>query len=55
MPIAQLGYVAERGRWTLDWPDRNIRWHEDDAVRPAKALAPRLAEVDDDPTGIYWG
>jgi hypothetical protein len=40
MPIAQLRYVADRGRWTLYWPDRNIRWHEDDAVTPAKTLAP---------------
>ena len=55
MPIAQLRYVPDRRRWTLHWPDRNTRWHEDDAVGPAKTLAPLLAEVDDDPTGIYWG
>jgi hypothetical protein len=55
MPIAQLRYDPERGRWTLFWPDRNTRWHEDDGVSPAKTLAPLLAEVDEDPTGIYWG
>jgi hypothetical protein len=55
MPIAQLRYVPDRGRRTLYWADRNTRWHEDDTVGPAKTLAPLLAEVDDDPTGIYWG
>lgn len=55
MPVAQFRYDRENGHWTLHWPDRNTRWHEDDGVEPSHTLKPLLAEVDEDPTGIYWG
>lgn len=55
MPIAQFRYDVGSDRWTLYWPDRNSRWHLDDNVDPSPDIATLLAEVDRDPTGIYWG
>jgi hypothetical protein len=55
MPIAQFRYDVGSRRWTVYWPDRNTRWHVDDDVEPSPALGLLLAEVDRDPTGIYWG
>lgn len=55
MPIAQFRSDLGTGRWTLYWPGRNNRWHVDDDIDPASDLPPLLAEVDRDPTGIYWG
>lgn len=55
MPIAQFRYDVGSDRWTLYWPDRNSRWHLDDNVDPSPDIASLLAEVDRDPTGIYWG
>lgn len=55
MPIARFRHDLKTSRWTLYWPDRNSRWHIDDGIHPALDLAPLLAEVDRDPTGIYWG
>lgn len=55
MAIARFRYDFKTGRWTLYWPDRSTRWHVDDGIDPAPALARLLAEVDRDPTGIYWG
>ena len=54
-PIGQLRYDPEAARWTLFWADRNSRWHlyEDlDADQPVQVL---LDEINDDPTGIFWG
>jgi len=58
MPVAQLRYAPPRptgGRWRLYWADRNRRWHLLDDVLPAATPAPLLAELDTDPTGIFWG
>ena len=58
MPVAQLRYAPPPpagGRWRLYWPDRNRRWHLMDDVFPAATPASLLAELDADPTGIFWG
>ena len=58
MPIAQLRYAPPPpagGRWRLYWADRNHRWNLMDDVAPAATPAPLLAELDADPTGIFWG
>lgn len=52
-PVAQLRF-AEHG-WTLYWADRNGRWHRYPHVAPSATPVPLLAEVDRDPTGIFWG
>lgn len=55
LPIAQFRYDAEAGVWTLYCADRNGRWHEYWDVDPGPDLEDLLREVDDDPTGIFWG
>jgi Protein of unknown function (DUF3024) len=55
MKIAQFRYDERSATWTLYAPDRNERWHVYDFVEPAGDLGPLLAEVEDDPTGIFWG
>lgn len=53
--VAQLRYAPETGTWMLYCRDRNGRWHEDVNLAPVKNLDHILAELDRDPTGIYWG
>jgi hypothetical protein len=43
------------GRWRLYWDDRTPRWYLMGDVPPAVTPAPLLAELDADPTGIFWG
>ena len=55
MTVAQLRYDPKAQTWMLYWSDRNNRWHEDENLSPIKKLDLILAELDRDPTGIYWG
>ncbi len=54
-PIARLRYNATSGLWSLYWRDRNLRFHVYDLVTPTDQLQDLLAEVDLDPTAIFWG
>jgi hypothetical protein len=54
-PIARLRYTAARKTWTLYWRDRNLRFHLYDRVAATPTVEDLLAEVDRDPTGIFWG
>jgi len=54
-PIARLRYIAARGVWMLDWLDRNLRWHRYDLLGPSPHVDPLLAEIEADPTAIFWG
>lgn len=54
LTVAQLRY--EDGKWALYWSDRNSRWHPyEEQFEPTSDLAAALAEIDDDPTAIFWG
>jgi len=53
--VAQFRRDSEAGPWRLYCADRNSRWHAYARVQPAKTLTTLLAEVDRDPTGIFWG
>lgn len=53
-PIAQLRRDA-RGTWSLHWRGSDERWHLYEDVKPTKNVRPLLAEIDADPTGIFWG
>lgn len=55
MPIARLGYVKKRNEWTLYWVDRNDKAHRYDLVEPTQHVVELLAEIDADPTCIFWG
>jgi hypothetical protein len=54
-PKAQLRYDPTDPHWTLYCADRNSRWHLYDLAEPTVDLDTLLAEIDDDPTGIFWG
>ncbi|MGI8794346.1 MAG: DUF3024 domain-containing protein [Acidimicrobiales bacterium] len=54
-PVARLRYTKARQEWTLYWRDRNLKFHRYDVVDPNPAVEALLAEVDADPTGIFWG
>jgi Protein of unknown function (DUF3024) len=41
--------------WSLYWRDRNSRFHAYDLVSPTARIEELLAEVDRDPTAIFWG
>ena len=53
--LAQLRYDVKAGKWSLHWRDSNDRWHLYTDMRPVDDVAPLLAEIDADPTGIFWG
>jgi len=53
--VAQFRRDSKAGQWRLFCADRNSRWHAYLGVAPAKTLSTLLAEVDRDPTGIFWG
>lgn len=53
MKIAQLRYDPDDRTWTLHCRDRNERWFLYLDVQPSRDVAPLLAEIDEDPTGIF--
>ena len=53
--VARSRYTRTSGLWTLYWPDSRGRWHEYDRMRSTRDLQVLIAEVDRDPTGIFWG
>ena len=55
MKIAQLRYDDRSRTWLLYAADRNDRWFLYDDVAPARDVGPLLAEIGDDPSGIFWG
>lgn len=55
LPVAQFRYTEKDRTWTLYWADRNSRWHAYDRIPASRGLDALLAEVDDDPTCIFWG
>ena len=54
-PVAQFRYNPGGNKWTLYCADRNSRWHRYDDLEPAEDFDVLLQEVDEDPTGIFWG
>ncbi len=55
LPTARLRYTKIRNEWALYWSDRNSEFHEYDLVEPTRYVSHLLAEVDRDPTYIFWG
>ena len=54
-PVAQLRYDSAGHHWRLYCADRNSRWRHYDMVEPTPRLDVLLDEIDEDPTGIFWG
>jgi Protein of unknown function (DUF3024) len=53
--VARLRYSTSRGDWTLFWRDRHERFHRYGYAAPTPDVTALLAEVDRDPTAIFWG
>lgn len=53
MPVAQLRYNEKINQWKLYCADRNSKWHWYNKFE--SGLDECLAEIDRDPTGIFWG
>lgn len=54
-PVARLRYTKKTRMWSLYWSDRNSRFHEYDLIAPSPRVEDLLAEIDRDPTCIFWG
>jgi hypothetical protein len=54
-PVAQLRYRPEDHHWQLYCADRNSHWHRYTRSQPSVRVADLLDEIDNDPTGIFWG
>jgi Protein of unknown function (DUF3024) len=54
-PVARLRYTTARRAWSLYWQDRNLKFHLCDLVEPTPDVETLLAEIDHDPTCIFWG
>lgn len=54
-PIARMAYAANRNEWTLYWADRNSNFHRYDCLESTSIVSDLLAEIDHDPTCIFWG
>lgn len=53
--IARLRYTKWTREWTLYWPDRNSKFHEYEDLDPTPTIDRLLAEIEADPTCIFWG
>ena len=53
--VARLYFRRAEGVWKLYWSDRNERMHAYDLCAPSAHVENLLREIDDDPTGIFWG
>lgn len=53
--IARMRYTKSTGVWALYWPDRNAKFHRYEGLDPTPTIDRLLAEIDADPTCIFWG
>lgn len=55
LPIARLRYTKTSRTWSLYWRDRNLCFHAYDLLPSSASVEDMLAELERDPTGIFWG
>ncbi|MEV6267551.1 DUF3024 domain-containing protein [Kribbella sp. NPDC051936] len=53
--IARLRYTATDKCWRLYWSDRHQRFHVYADLAPSRTIDDLLAEIDRDPSSIFWG
>jgi len=54
-PVAKFRFYASRGEWHLYWMDRSLKWRLYEWFAPRRTFSPLLAEVERDPTFLFWG
>ena len=55
LPIAKFRYNASRALWELFCMHRDLKWHKYEPMPTAGRFGILLAEVERDPTNIFWG
>jgi hypothetical protein len=55
LPVAKLVFDPKAELWSLRCADSNGGWHRYNEVAPSADLGAQLVEIDQDPTGIFWG
>jgi hypothetical protein len=55
IPIARMRYTRSTGLWSLYWRDGNLSFHEYAWVPATASVEDLLAEVERDPTALFWG
>ena len=53
--VAQFRFEPKTNTWTLYCADRNSKWHKYRNMEPTEEFDLLLQEVNEDPTGIFWG
>jgi hypothetical protein len=53
--VARLRYTKKRNEWSLYWSDRNSEFHVYDWLGPSPDIGDLIAEIEADPTCIFWG
>jgi hypothetical protein len=53
--MVRFRYEPRLGAWSLFWADRHGHWHRYDFAKPSLDVGVLLAEVERDPTSIFWG
>lgn len=54
-PVAQFRFHEGRGAWTLHWRDRHDHWRPCEEPGEVRNIQRLLAEVGQDPEGVFWG
>jgi hypothetical protein len=55
LPVARLRYAKATRLWSLYWCDRNRKFHAYEPMPASASVEELLAELDRDPTAIFWG
>jgi len=53
--VSKFEYDAKTTMWTLYCRDQYSHWHKYDVFEPSLDFDDLLQEVEEDPTGIFWG
>lgn len=53
--VAKFNYDPKKQNWTLQWADRNSRWHNYEGYEGVRQFQDLVDEVNRDPTGIFFG
>jgi hypothetical protein len=54
-PVARLRYTKVHRDWTLYWHDSDDKFHVYPFADPTPNVETLLAEIDADPTCLFWG
>jgi Protein of unknown function (DUF3024) len=55
LKVAQLRFDPASQQWSLFCRDSNERWWPYEEIQTSASVDGLLAEIDADPTGIFWG